>query len=778
MNQTKWISAGTNKPFYTRKQFEVSGAISRAVAYVCGLGQFNFYLNGEKVSNHLLDPGWTDYNKIIQYVEFPVTELLQSGLNVAGIEVGNGWYIREKEHYTFAFPEFMPPNPNPYRPFGKYLTAVLRIEIEYADGSQSVIETDETWKTAFHPVVMTNVFGSETIDGRLRLEGWSRNDFVDDAWASAYVLKAEECPNGELTKQYQPPVIAKAVYEGRYLHDYQDSLIYDFSQNMAGMLQFEVKGKRGDIIHLYPAEKLDAAGNVDQMAKNWKLIDSVETYIVGEDDVWESVSMTFTYFAGRYLAVKGAGRIPDVKDTNEGDNVNGPYIRNIKSLFISNASRDTGSVTFDDQRFEQVYDLVLKAVECNLLSVHTDCPQIERFAWQETNHLMAPSIMYMKDVSLLWRKILADVRAAQCTDEDRYLDHKGGNYCPGVGLVPSQAPCYEPNVLPVPRMGSFYDTIAWGSTCILAPYWHYRYYGDVSVIEENYETGKRYFAHLQSRANGDGFINHGLGDWGNPREGCLARDNIETVFYYANAKVLAEFAGYMGLPEEAKLYHHAAAQICANYNQKLLQQHPEKGYYCYRNFEYKDQFHMTQACQALPLFWGMVPPEHKQDVVKALRDLLTTDSSFVSGEIALPYIIQTMNEYGMNDMICSFIMKETHPSYYAFILDGETTLGEYWEKNPRSHCHDMMGHIAEWYYNGIAGIKIEEAGFRRITIRPYLPESVHTFTITYESVRGIIQVSVQEDESMIKVSVKVPESVQWNLDVSLLEKDEKEIVVI
>ena len=119
---------------------------------------------------------------------------------------------------------------------------------------------------------------------------------------------------------------------------------------------------------------------------------------------------------------------------------------------------------------------------------------------------------------------------------------------------------------------------------------------------------------------------------------------------------------------------------------------------------------MTQACEALPLYWGLVPDEYRSDVEKAFRYVMEKDQALKSGEVGQPYIIQTMRMLDMNDMLCKFILKPEHPSYYAFVLAGETSLGEYWEDNPRSHMHDMMGHIVEWYYNGIAGIQIVEPG--------------------------------------------------------------------
>lgn len=757
----KWITHNTAKPFYARKEIELNKPLKKAVAKVCGLGQFHFYINGNKVGDHELDPAWTDYRKLIYYVPFDVTDLLRTGKNVIGAEVGNGWYIKCDEHYTFTFPKFMPPNPNPYKPFGSSLILSLELRLEYEDGTEDVILADDSFKVKDHPVIMSNVYGSETIDGRLFQTGWSNAGFDDSTWQQASYVLETEIPKAEILEQTIPPVKVVKSYEGKPLHSINGRDIYDFSQNMSGILELEVKGKAGDEIRIYPAEKLAGNGDVDQVAKNWVTVDSCITYIIGQDDIWEKCRMTFTYFAGRFVGIeKGC----DVE------------IRNVTAHAITSAHKTDGTFTCDDERYNQIYDMIEKTVEANMVGVHTDCPTIERFAWQEPNHLMASSIFYMKDGSRLWEKFLRDMRYAQHTKDDYFLGFAGEKVYPGDGLMPSQCPCYIPNVLPVPGMGSFYDIIPWGSTCILGTYWHYLFYGDKKIIEENYDAGMRYFQHLLTKVNDDGFINHGLGDWGNPKND-LARENIETAFLYADALCLAEFAQVLGNVEDQKKLLEKAEEIKNNYNQKLMVQHPEKGFWCYRCFDHPDEIFLTQAAQALPLFWNMVPEDRKEDVVKVLRYTLEKEGAFIAGEVGLPYIIQCARIYGMNELISRFILREEHPSYYAFILDGETTLGEYWETNPRSHCHDMMGHIIEWYYNGIAGIIPEEPGFTKVTIRPYLPESIHEFTCTYQSVRGLIKVHVKETAKEILLETEAAEGIEKEIDVTNLEKVGKTIVM-
>lgn len=258
-----WIGDGSAQPFYARKRFRVAKEVASATAKVCGLGQFVFWLNGRKVDDHELDPGWTDYRKLIEYVAFDIKDYLVVGENALGAEVGNGWFLKNDEHYTFHFPRSMPPNPNPYRPFGRSLVLALELHITYADGTEDTIRADGSFRVSRHPVIQSNVYGSKAMDGRLRQSGWSEAGFDDRGWQPAKVLPAAEEPAGVLVEQAHPPVKVIHSYPARYLHTVNGRDIYDLGQNMSGMLQFEARGKAGDVIRVYPAEKLGADGDVD-----------------------------------------------------------------------------------------------------------------------------------------------------------------------------------------------------------------------------------------------------------------------------------------------------------------------------------------------------------------------------------------------------------------------------------------------------------------------------------------------------------------------------------
>ncbi|WP_051524629.1 family 78 glycoside hydrolase catalytic domain [Pseudobutyrivibrio sp. MD2005] len=711
MKLGKWITNNSNSPFVARKTINPSGKVKAAMASVTGLGQFNFYIDGKRISDSVLAPGWTDYRKTVQFEEYDVTSQLQEGKHELSIEVGNGWYIWDMDYgYSFHFPEFMPPNPNPYKPFGKCLLCTMKLEVEYEDGSVECIITDDSWQIKPHRIKHSNVYGSEYIGDD------------DGVWEQAKLVSDEDIPKGRLTPIEQPPIKVIKTYDVSLSYEKDGIRVYDIGQNISGMLRAKVKGKAGKEIIFKSAEKLDENGIPDQMAKNWMMIDNVIAYKLQKDNEIEDVRQAFTYFAGRYFAVEGDAEVLE-----------------FKADAISSAWQQAGYFECDDERYNRIYDMIEKTVEANVLSVHTDCPTIERFAWQEPNHLMGAAIMYMKDGSRLWRKFLHDMRDCQHQATDVFKDFDGNDIYPGDGLVPSQAPCYIPNVLPVPGMGSFYDIIAWGSSIILGARWHYLFYGDENIIKENYDAGMRYLKHLKTKVNDEGFINHGLGDWGNPK-GDFARENIETAFLYADTITLAWFAEELGYQDDKANLIKYAETIKENYNSKLLIK-DENGRFCYRNYEKrKEGIVTTQATQALPLYWNMVPEYAVEDVATCLRKNIEESGALIAGEVGLPYVIQAAAKHGMNQLLADCITKEEHPSYYAFILDGETTLGEYWETNPRSHCHDMMGHIAEWFYNGIGGIEIKEPGFKKISLHPFMPEGMNELQVSYRTPFGEIKV--------------------------------------
>jgi len=768
----KWISNSCKKPFIARKEYKTGDKeIKDAYAFITGLGHFEIKINGKKVGDHQFDPGWTNYDRKIQYLMFDIKTYLRSE-NIISIEVGNGWYIAEKERYHFKLPGFMPPNPNDYKPFGEYLACNSLIFIRFTDGRTEVISTDESWKVDSSPILLANVYGSEIYDARKEQNEYSVSGFNDYKWKNATILKDDESPKGRLVVQKEPPtVITKTYDEPIYREIEEGAVLVDFGQNMSGLFEFTFTGaKSGDIIDMFPAEKLDENGNVDQMAKGWMMIDTYSTYIAKGVEI-EKYCPKFAYTAGRFVLVKGVS-------IDQG-NKKYPTLSEARAHFTTSKAEQVGVFKTSDHRLEQINHLVEMAVSCNLNNgIHSDCTQIEKFAWLEPNHLMAPSIMYYKNVNDLWIKIFDDMRTDQWTSQDWGLDYEGNRFTFGEGLIPSQAPCYVKNLIPVSGMGSFYDIIPWGSAIILAVYWHYQFYGNIKIIDDNYDAAMRYLEYQKGKVNAEGFVNHGLGDWGNPDSSAFARENIETAFLFADAKIMSEFAAILKKEEDALSLQLYADKVKKHYNSLLLMKHPEHDFYCYKIYEENENIRFNQACQALPLYWGMVPEDKKEDVVKALRWALESEGKLVIGEVGQPYVLQVMRDNGMNDLILEFILKKEHPSYYAFVLDGETTLGEYWEENPRSHCHDMMGHIMEWFYNGMLGIRQLEPGFGKVLIKPWISKNIEWVEGSYESVSGKISVKIVQKADYIEISLDINPNIEYFLDTSLIEESLGKCIIL
>ena len=218
-----------------------------------------------------------------------------------------------------------------------------------------------------------------------------------------------------------------------------------------------------------------------------------------------------------------------------------------------------------------------------------------------------------------------------------------------------------------------------------------------------------------------------------------------------------EAATILGKDEIAADLKAYADTVKENYNNRLLVQ--KDGHYLYKCYEHGETIVTTQAIEALPLYFGMVPGNLVDDIVLAFRNTLEEKGHFTAGEVGLPYVIQTARQYGMNELIARYILSDQHPSYYAFVKSGMTTLGEYWEENPRSHCHDMMGHIIEWFYNGIAGINPVEPGFKKVKITPWMPDSMEHFRCNYDTPLGTIVMEGKRENGTVTYNTEIPDGI-------------------
>ncbi len=698
-----WISNNTKKPFSARRKFTVSSTKGASVSCV-GVGQFVLFVNGYELEGSVLSGSWTDYNKRIYYYTFDIEKYLREGENEIRAEIGNGWYIADtdgvRHFYTMG---------SGYKPFGECLAFTAQIT---ADGK--VIRTDEGWEVSASATTLANVYGSEDFDAR----------FVP-VWERATVLSPELSPKGKLMPIDYPPIIVKRIYEGKHL----GGGLYDLGQNMSGLFEIRAKGKAGDIIKVTPYEKLGKDGSPERTVDTWSIYNLSEGECV--------FCPRFSYAGGRYITVEALSGSPE--------------ILSVRGKFITSGSRDVGYFRCSDDRLNKIFDIIKAAIESNLNHCHTDCPTIEKLGWLEPDHLMAPSVFYLKDADKIWSKISADMCDAQYGEGEFDIDEGDFPHEYKAGLIPSTAPRYSKFTHDW-GSGSFWDIIPWGSSVILAPWEQFHFYGNKKTMADNYDTACRYIKYLTEQYNDyerlygkEGkFICAGLGDWGIRQNQGESRENIETAFFYHDLVTMSKIAAALGKPDE---FSALAECVKRDYNSALLERDEKSGLMCYRAYDTPSEFRITQANQAIPLCFGLVPDEYRSDVEAALV-LSFSDGHFRAGEIGMPYIIRSLARAGRNDLIYAAAVSDEHPSYYRFVKMGETTLPEFWRDDARSRNHDMMGHIMEWLFAEVGGIKVGER-FGDIEINEDLLLGLEWSECEYNSPLGRIYVKKEKGKPAV-----------------------------
>ena len=738
----RWIGAGSSKPFYVGKEIFLERKIKSAYMAVCGLGQFQIRVNQEQAGEGCLYGSWTDFEKRLHYWVFDVSGQVRQGVNEICMEVGNGWYIGDtsegRHFYTMN---------HRYHAFGTELTGIIQMRIVYEDGTEELVVTDESWGTWESPVTLANAYGAEDYDGEKACT-WEEL-FLLFKKNKVKILSEEEKPQGCLVPALYPPVKILRTYSGKLLKKAGRKYLYDLGQNMSGFFEVTAKGEKGTILKITSAEKIDTDGNIVPSTNTWSI-----WKMQGKGEI-ESYCPRFTYGAGRWILVE----ILQAPENCE------PQIESVNGHFISSGAKDTGKFSCSDKRYEEIHQLVKCAVESNLNHVHTDCPTVERMGWLEPNHLMGPSIMYLKNVETLWDKIGDDMRDAQYGEEEEDVDLGEFPHVYGAGLIPSIAPRYAKFIVDC-GAGSFWDIIPWGSSLLLAEDLLADFYGNTRVIKKNYLAAAAYVEYLWKKYEDypkiygkDGtehFLCHGLGDWGTDRKEGECRENVETAYLYYDLCVLGKWANDQKDKERENWAKACAERVKREYNQSLLQKDESGIWYYGGKGELKKEKMMGN--QALPLYLGMVPEDKEKDVKQTFLDL-AEKGKIQSGEICLRYIFCMLSQYGKNEWIEKMIMQKEHPSYYRFIEKGETTLPEFWSDDARSRNHDMMGHIMEWFYREVGGIYSRD-GFKTVEINPHFVGNLSWIRCAYDSIAGKIEVFLQKKENRCTMEVRIPTNME------------------
>jgi hypothetical protein len=694
-----------------RKPFRAKRNVRQATLFISGLGQFEAVLNGQKVGNHFLDPGWTKYDRQAQYVTFDVTKQLKTGLNVLGVMLGNGFY-------------YVPPVKARYRKlksaFG-YPKLLCRLALEYADGSREDVVSDASWKTTAGPITFSSIYGGEDYNAGLEQAGWATPGFNDQSWQPAIAVDGPP----ELLSQQQEPLQTFDTFKAQRITEPQPGKwVYDFGQNASGIVELRVRGHRGDTVRIAPAELLATDQTITQKhsGKGFYF-----TYVLRGSgvEIWRP---RFSYYGFRYAQLTGG--VP----RGQANPSSGPEVLSLTALHTRNAAAQVGEFSCSNDLLNRTNSLIDWSIKSNLASVFTDCPHREKLGWLEETHLMGASMRYRYDIATLCRKTIQDMQASQLAD----------------GLVPEIAPEYVKF-----EWGGdiFRDSPEWGSASIILPWYVYQWYGDRQVLASSYPLMQRYVAYLGTQA-----VNHinskGLGDWFDlgpkpPGTSQLTPMGVTgTATYYYDLTILSQVARLLGKTADATAYEQLAAAVKTAFNAKFF------------NLATKQYATGSQTANAMAVYMNLVAPGDKAAVVENIvQDIRRRGNALTAGDIGYRYLLRVLEDAGRSDVIFAMNSRTDVPGYGYQLAHGATALTESWAALPTvSNNHLMLGHLQEWLYGGLAGIRpaAGAVAFDTIDIRPEPVGDITRARASHSSPYGLIVSDWKKTAEAFDLTVTIP----------------------
>ena len=671
-----------------RREFTVKPGLKRAVAHVCGLGQYELVVNGRKSGEDLLSPGWTKYDQTCLYDTRDLTPLLREGPNAVGLFLGNGMYNVQAGRYTKFKGSFGP------------LKAIAQLRLEYADGTSEIIGTDAQWRVSPGPVTFSCIYGGEDYDARLEPRGWSAPGFDAAKWEAALPVSG---PGGKLRGYCSaaPPLRAIETLKVASVKPLKPGVaVHDLGQNAPIMPRLKVKGRAGDVVRIIPAELVHSDGSVDRGSVGGGAAYWQYTLAGSGSEEWFP---KFWYHGCRYLQV-------ELKSASGGEL---PVIESLEGVVVHTASAPIGDFACSSDLFNRIRTLIRWAQRANLVSVITDCPHRERLGWLEQYHLNGPALRYEFDLAQLFTKGMTDMADSQLAN----------------GLVPDIAPEYTV------FSGGFRDSPEWGSAYVIVPWQQYEWTGDRELLRRHYDGMKRYVAYLGSKSKNH-IVSHGLGDWydiGPNPPGYAQLTPIPltaTAFYYQDAWIVARTAALLGFADDAKKYDELAVQIRSAFNQTFLKAD-------------SDQYATGAQCaNAIPLVMNLAEPASRASALEGIvQDVRKRGNAITAGDVGYRYLLRALADGGRSDVIFDMNNQSEKPGYGYQLKKGATSLTEAWDAGRgSSQNHFMLGHIIEWFYHDLAGLGSDPAGpgFKKIIIRPQPVGDITWARASYDSIRGKI----------------------------------------
>lgn len=703
--KAKWITHGLPKeetacPVFVRK-FQTAKKVKSARLYATACGVYEASVNGKKAGDAFLAPGWTFYHKRIQYQTYDITSLLTEENEVA-ITVGNGWY---KGELGFdARPDI----------YGGRTALLAMVQLEYEDGETEAIGTDEDWTVETGVIRFSEIYHGETQDYTI---GKRQNGNA--------VLFEETDRIGRIVAQESEPVrVTKRFAVQEKIITPKGEVVFDFGQNMAGLVEVRLPRIAGKKLVIRHAETLDKDGNF--YTENLRTARCTDTYIYRDAQAGMTVMPHFTFHGFRYICVEGVGEDAVPED--------------FTACALHTDMPHTGTFSSDNHLVSQLQSNIEWGQRGNFLDIPTDCPQRdERLGWTGDAQVFCGTASYNFHTALFFRKWLRDMAAETSTEW-------------GV-------PHVVPNIL-----GEQAGAAAWSDAATIIPWTLYQVYGDKEMLAEQFPMMKTWVDYIHARTSENGLWQTGFqyGDWlaldiesgSTDRTGGTDKYLVANAYYAYSVRIVRDAAAALKYTAEEKEYGKLYEKIVDAINQEFIT----------RTGRLVSE---TQTACVLMLYFDLAKPEYRDRILGTLtQNIGEHHNHLTTGFVGTPYLCHCLSECGQHELANEIFMKEDFPGWLYAVKKGATTIWERWnsvleygdfdESGMNSLNHYAYGSIGSWLYEKAAGIQSLEPGYKKIRIQPMLTKGMTEVSAEFESVYGTIKSAWSCKEGKISVDIVIP----------------------
>ncbi|MDC7783185.1 alpha-L-rhamnosidase [Priestia megaterium] len=725
----KWITPNPNffdpksKPIsMLRTTFQAQREIQSARIYTTAAGVYELYLNGKKVGEDLLAPGWTSYTHRHQYQTYDVTDMISDGKNGIGVMIADGWY---KGELTWLSKREI---------YGSERAFLFQLHIQFTDGSEQVIISDNSWKSSTGPILLSEFYEGEMYDARLEKDHWTTSDFNDSEW-----IETEEFPlpfDQLVAQENWPTRVTEVLYPKEIIKTPSGETVIDMGQNMVGRVRMKLNLPAGRHIKLYHAEVLDKEGNF--YTGNLRKANQRVEYI-SKGTAEESYAPYFSFQGFRYVKVEGLSEVDE---------------QTLLSSFVGEVMHSdmnvTGEFTSSSELVNKLYKNIVWGQRGNFLDVPTDCPQRdERLGWTGDAQIFIRTAAFNYNVAPFFTKWLHDLKSDQTTN----------------GTVPFVVPNALGDYISSMWGDKNYTSSAWGDAATICPWIIYQCYGDKRLLEEQYPSMKAWVDYIRAQGANEYLWNTGFhfGDWlaldseENSYFGATPEHLVATAYYAHSTRILRDAARVLDKMDDEHRYNELLTGIINEFRKTFIAKNGR-------------MITQTQTSNILPLIFNLVEGDTQKQIANDLNQLVVkNDFHLNTGFVGTPYLCIALSENGYHKTALRLLLQETYPSWLYSVKKGATTIwehwdgikedGSFWSDDMNSYNHYAYGAIGEWLFRYIAGIDLGkgEIAYKKITIQPRISDyGLNSANASLESPYGNIRSSWQVDQNQVLVEVEIP----------------------